>query len=312
MFLSLFQKTCFIESKVLPFHSFVSPFIFLFHPLWFSSGWNRTWVLVIGLAPPSLWLELFFLPPTYEESSAVCVNPGLHCPAVCIPLLLGEHGTAPGPLCSHQREVNVKRGETGRERVKKKIKKKSCSWAVLRLSQLVERCAALRVIEFWPHTLSYYRRGKGEEWQAVCCSVGRKFKTREPWWPSGFHNTYCLLLRIASAFLLIFWKDLTFWFCNFFFTSSLAVSSGTLSDMESPTKEIEEFESTALKYLQPEQIEKIWLRLRGLWVYSVFSLISIKIKSESKRAFELNFDYFIIAYTSFIYINKACRNCQCY
>ncbi|XP_076732501.1 dual specificity calcium/calmodulin-dependent 3',5'-cyclic nucleotide phosphodiesterase 1A isoform X5 [Maylandia zebra] len=34
--------------------------------------------------------------------------------------------------------------------------------------------------------------------------------------------------------------------------------------MESPTKEIEEFESTALKYLQPEQIEKIWLRLRGL------------------------------------------------
>lgn len=37
--------------------------------------------------------------------------------------------------------------------------------------------------------------------------------------------------------------------------------------MESPTKEIEEFESTALKYLQPEQIEKIWLRLRGLWVY---------------------------------------------
>ncbi|XP_061588528.1 dual specificity calcium/calmodulin-dependent 3',5'-cyclic nucleotide phosphodiesterase 1C isoform X3 [Cololabis saira] len=39
------------------------------------------------------------------------------------------------------------------------------------------------------------------------------------------------------------------------------------SDMESPTKEIEEFESTALKYLQPEQIEKIWLRLRGLRKY---------------------------------------------
>ncbi|KAG8517517.1 Calcium/calmodulin-dependent 3',5'-cyclic nucleotide phosphodiesterase 1C [Galemys pyrenaicus] len=34
--------------------------------------------------------------------------------------------------------------------------------------------------------------------------------------------------------------------------------------MESPTKEIEEFESNSLKYLQPEQIEKIWLRLRGL------------------------------------------------
>ncbi|XP_063075040.1 dual specificity calcium/calmodulin-dependent 3',5'-cyclic nucleotide phosphodiesterase 1C [Engraulis encrasicolus] len=37
--------------------------------------------------------------------------------------------------------------------------------------------------------------------------------------------------------------------------------------MESPTREIEEFESTSLKYLQPEQIEKIWLRLRGLRKY---------------------------------------------
>ncbi|PKU45440.1 calcium calmodulin-dependent 3 -cyclic nucleotide phosphodiesterase 1c isoform x2 [Limosa lapponica baueri] len=37
--------------------------------------------------------------------------------------------------------------------------------------------------------------------------------------------------------------------------------------MESPTKEIEEFESNSLKYLQPEQIEKIWLRLRGLRKY---------------------------------------------
>ncbi|KAJ8354725.1 hypothetical protein SKAU_G00222920 [Synaphobranchus kaupii] len=37
--------------------------------------------------------------------------------------------------------------------------------------------------------------------------------------------------------------------------------------MESPTKEIEDFESTSLKYLQPEQIEKIWLRLRGLRKY---------------------------------------------
>ncbi|XP_041103177.1 calcium/calmodulin-dependent 3',5'-cyclic nucleotide phosphodiesterase 1C-like isoform X2 [Polyodon spathula] len=37
--------------------------------------------------------------------------------------------------------------------------------------------------------------------------------------------------------------------------------------MESPTKEIEEFESNSLKYLQPDQIEKIWLRLRGLRKY---------------------------------------------
>ncbi|KAJ8276922.1 hypothetical protein GJAV_G00069400 [Gymnothorax javanicus] len=37
--------------------------------------------------------------------------------------------------------------------------------------------------------------------------------------------------------------------------------------MESPTKEIEDFENNSLKYLQPEQIEKIWLRLRGLRKY---------------------------------------------
>uniref|UniRef100_A0A671N0Y6 Phosphodiesterase n=1 Tax=Sinocyclocheilus anshuiensis TaxID=1608454 RepID=A0A671N0Y6_9TELE len=34
--------------------------------------------------------------------------------------------------------------------------------------------------------------------------------------------------------------------------------------MESPTKEIEDFENNSLKYLQADQIEKIWLRLRGL------------------------------------------------
>nr|XP_033786463.1 calcium/calmodulin-dependent 3',5'-cyclic nucleotide phosphodiesterase 1C isoform X2 [Geotrypetes seraphini] len=39
------------------------------------------------------------------------------------------------------------------------------------------------------------------------------------------------------------------------------------AQMESPTKEIEEFENNSLKYLQPEQIEKIWLRLRGLRKY---------------------------------------------
>ncbi|GAA6099599.1 calcium/calmodulin-dependent 3',5'-cyclic nucleotide phosphodiesterase 1A-like isoform X1 [Tachysurus ichikawai] len=39
-------------------------------------------------------------------------------------------------------------------------------------------------------------------------------------------------------------------------------------DMESPTKEIEDFENNSLKYLQPEQIEKIWLRLRGLTTVS--------------------------------------------
>ncbi|PKK24694.1 phosphodiesterase 1C, calmodulin-dependent 70kDa, partial [Columba livia] len=42
-----------------------------------------------------------------------------------------------------------------------------------------------------------------------------------------------------------------------------------------PTKEIEEFESNSLKYLQPEQIEKIWLRLRGLRKYKKTSQRSL-------------------------------------
>ena len=71
-------------------------------------------------------------------------------------------------------------------------------------------------------------------------------------------------LGVAPSSSLTLRRDLTF-----FFVWSLVGTSRTLwaFDMESPTKEIEEFESTALKYLQPEQIEKIWLRLRGLWVF---------------------------------------------
>nr|XP_019581774.1 PREDICTED: calcium/calmodulin-dependent 3',5'-cyclic nucleotide phosphodiesterase 1C isoform X2 [Rhinolophus sinicus] len=46
--------------------------------------------------------------------------------------------------------------------------------------------------------------------------------------------------------------------------SVFSLVSRAAAAMESPTKEIEEFESNSLKYLQPEQIEKIWLRLRGL------------------------------------------------
>lgn len=84
------------------------------HSLWFSSGWNRTWSLIISQTPPSLWLAVFLFPPSCAESLTVSINPGLSCPAVCIPLLLGEHGTAPGPLCSHRREVNV--WERARER----------------------------------------------------------------------------------------------------------------------------------------------------------------------------------------------------
>lgn len=59
------------------------------------------------LPPPSL-------PPSCVESSPASVNPGLSCPAVCIPLLLGEHGMAPGPLRSHGREVNGRERESGR------------------------------------------------------------------------------------------------------------------------------------------------------------------------------------------------------
>ncbi|TTC44341.1 Calcium/calmodulin-dependent 3',5'-cyclic nucleotide phosphodiesterase 1C [Bagarius yarrelli] len=53
-------------------------------------------------------------------------------------------------------------------------------------------------------------------------------------------------------------------FCLINFASSSRRSFRIYFNMESPTKEIEEFESTSLKYLQPDQIEKIWLRLRGL------------------------------------------------
>nr|XP_019581775.1 PREDICTED: calcium/calmodulin-dependent 3',5'-cyclic nucleotide phosphodiesterase 1C isoform X3 [Rhinolophus sinicus]XP_019581776.1 PREDICTED: calcium/calmodulin-dependent 3',5'-cyclic nucleotide phosphodiesterase 1C isoform X3 [Rhinolophus sinicus] len=49
--------------------------------------------------------------------------------------------------------------------------------------------------------------------------------------------------------------------------SVFSLVSRAAAAMESPTKEIEEFESNSLKYLQPEQIEKIWLRLRGLRKY---------------------------------------------
>ncbi len=51
--------------------------------------------------------------------------------------------------------------------------------------------------------------------------------------------------------------------------------SSCLSIMESPTREIEEFEGTSLKYLQPDQIEKIWLRLRGLWVSAFQQLFCV-------------------------------------
>ncbi len=54
--------------------------------------------------------------------------------------------------------------------------------------------------------------------------------------------------------------------------------SSCLSIMESPTREIEEFEGTSLKYLQPDQIEKIWLRLRGLWVSAVQQLFCVHLR----------------------------------
>ncbi|XP_069071326.1 dual specificity calcium/calmodulin-dependent 3',5'-cyclic nucleotide phosphodiesterase 1C isoform X5 [Pleurodeles waltl] len=57
--------------------------------------------------------------------------------------------------------------------------------------------------------------------------------------------------------------------------------------MESPTKEIEDFESNSLKYLQPEQIEKIWLRLRGLGAQPppAYHILSVwrKYKKTSQR-----------------------------
>lgn len=57
-----------------------------------------------GVSPPSL-------PPSRAERSAARVNPGLSCPAVCIPSLLGEHGKAPGPLGSGGGEVKPQGSE---------------------------------------------------------------------------------------------------------------------------------------------------------------------------------------------------------
>uniref|UniRef100_A0A6Q2ZDU8 Phosphodiesterase n=1 Tax=Esox lucius TaxID=8010 RepID=A0A6Q2ZDU8_ESOLU len=48
---------------------------------------------------------------------------------------------------------------------------------------------------------------------------------------------------------------------------SCSCLSASLSVMESPTKDMEEFESSSLKYLKPDQIENIWIRLRGLRKY---------------------------------------------
>lgn len=137
-------------------------------PPWFSSGWNRTWFLIISQTPPSLWLVVFLLPPSCVESSALSVNPGLSCPAVCIPSLLGEHGTAPGPLCSHRREVN----EWERERQERE-KGERYSWAVSRLSQLLEHRTALSVIEYQSHTLSHINKGEKTEKGRMTASLSQ-------------------------------------------------------------------------------------------------------------------------------------------
>lgn len=94
---------------------------------------------------------------------------------------------------------------------------------------------------------------------------------KKPLWGREFHRVAASLGRPWHPPLKK--KGAKFWGESFYFFIFLGGWGGSgvaasklfrAADMESPTKEIEEFESTALKYLQPEQIEKIWLRLRGL------------------------------------------------
>lgn len=88
----------------------------------------------------------------------------------------------------------------------------------------------------------------GREFHRVAASLGR------PWHPPLKKKEQSFGESVSIFFYFLGWGGSVVGASKLF----------QATDMESPTKEIEEFESTALKYLQPEQIEKIWLRLRGL------------------------------------------------
>lgn len=119
---------------------------FLCFSLCFSNGWNQTPLLIIGpQTPPSLSLLAFLLPPSCTASSAASVNPGLSCPAVSIPSLLGEHGAAPGPLCSSGGEVKRQEKEAEREGGRETQR----SWAVPQSAACARAFPSFSPINYW-------------------------------------------------------------------------------------------------------------------------------------------------------------------
>ena len=227
---------------------------FLCFSLCFSSGWNRTPPLFMGqrLLPPSIPPSL----PLMRGAGQGALIPDW--PAVCIPSLLVGHGEAPGPLRSLGREVNRQQKDGERQGGRETQR----SWAVPRVFSPINN---------W---------GRGKMGTSSLPIVANEETAVTSWVPPHRSASWLSVASSSENKANKKKKGIKFWtervlVCLFLFI--LGRGEGGLSlahpdffwatAMESPTKEIEEFESTALKYLQPEQIEKIWLRLRGLWVY---------------------------------------------
>ena len=166
-FLTVMQGTHTFVTSSLKGLLLTIPFFFAsLTPSGFPSDANRTWFLIISQTPPSLWLVVFLLPPSCVESSAVSVNPGLSCPAVCIPLLLGEHGKAPGPLCSHRREVNEWESKRERDRERDRERKGERKEVQLGCFTTVTAAWALHCTECYWVSVTHSRShiNKEEKW----------------------------------------------------------------------------------------------------------------------------------------------------
>lgn len=172
--------------------------------------------------PPSVWLVAFLLPPSCVESSAVSVNPGLRCPAVCIPLLLGEHGMAPGPLCSHRR-VNERReaerqAATENERQTDRERGRRCSFmtvtAACRSTAL--HCYWVSVTHTLTHTLSINkreRRGRGRMAAGLSQQWVQMWMKKEETSVTSWVLPHCILsLRIRCIFLTVHTKGIKLFF----------------------------------------------------------------------------------------------------
>lgn len=165
----------------LSFLSFPSPLGFFAYSIWFSTGWNSACFVITSQTPPSLWLLVFLLPPSCVESSAVNDNPGLSCPAVCIPSLLGEHGMAPGPLCSHRREVNDRERERANKREREKGGKDRDT---VGLFDDCHSCLCWRLLSFCHSHRQVRKREEKERWYVAAVNEETSVTS---WFPSQ-HN----------------------------------------------------------------------------------------------------------------------------